>query len=454
MDRLRFRRFCINISRSLQSHNVNDTTFLYRDFEAGANLFCEDMSLAEIASKYGTPLYIYSKKQILENFRSFNDAIKKSNSKNYVSYAIKANSNLEILKILASEGSGASVVSGGELIAALKAGFDPAKITFDGPGKNDDEIILALQSDIFAIDIESIQELFVVNEIAGNLKTTARICIRVNPHVDAKTHPYISTGLSHNKFGIPFENAFAAYRLAKSLPNIEIVGLHSHIGSQITELSPFIEAAESIVEFINDLKEKEDIELKHINFGGGQAVEYHNVVNHPLLKEVEKESKNIPSFEEFVNAVLPILSKTGCTINIEPGRAVIANTCAIISKVLYTKSNGEKNFLIVDAAMSDLMRPSLYQAYHEIIPLKLNAQTGTKVVDIVGPICETGDFLAQDRKMPNADRGDMIAVLCAGAYGYVLASNYNLRPRAAEVLVDGNSMRIIRKRERVEDIIS
>ncbi len=433
---------------------MNDTTFLYRDSDGGIDLYCEDMSVADIASQYGTPLYLYSKNQILGNFRSFNEAIKKSSSNSYVSYAIKANSNIEILKILATEGSGASVVSGGELIAAIRAGFDPAKITFDGPGKNNEEIILALRSNIFAIDIESIQELSVVNDIAGKLTTTARICIRVNPHVDAKTHPYISTGLSHNKFGIPFEGAFEAYRIAKSLPNIEIVGIHSHIGSQITELPPFVEAAESLVEFISELRTKENITFRHINFGGGQAVDYHNVVNHPLLSNEEKSEATIPSFEEFINAVLPILSKTGCTINIEPGRAVIANSSAIISKVLYTKSNGEKNFVIVDAAMSDLMRPSLYEAYHEIIPVKLSNHSSSKTFDVVGPICETGDFLAKDRKIPIAERGDLLAILCAGAYGYVLASNYNLRPRAAEVLVDGNSARIIRERERVEDIIS
>jgi diaminopimelate decarboxylase len=431
---------------------VNDTTFLYKSIPGTTQLYCENIPVSELASQFGTPLYVYSQKQLLANFKAFDKAIKKTSSRNSVSYAIKANSNLEILRLLSAAGAGASVVSGGELIAALKAGFDPNGITFDGPGKTDDEILLALRSNIFAIDIESIQELSVVNALAQSVGKKARICIRVNPHVDAKTHPYISTGLAHNKFGIPFENAFSAYRKAKEYPNIEIIGLHSHIGSQITELSPFIEAAESIVEFVQALKVNEGIALEHINFGGGQAVEYHNVISAPSSVENGIRS-HIPTFEEFVNAVIPILTQTGCSINIEPGRAIIANACALITKVLYTKSNGDKHFVIVDAAMSDLMRPSLYQAYHEIVPLVFDENTQSKKVDVVGPICETGDFLAQDRSLPDIDRGGMLAVLCAGAYGYVLASNYNLRPRAAEVLIDGSSSKIIREREQVEDII-
>jgi diaminopimelate decarboxylase len=431
---------------------VNDTTFLYRDIVGKPKLYCEDSSLGEIAIKYGTPLYVYSQAQTLKNFTLFADAIKKTGAKNWVSYAIKANSNLEILKLLAAQGAGASVVSGGELLAALKAGFEPQKISFDGPGKTDNEISLAISKNIFAIDIESIQELSVVDEIAQSLGKIARICIRVNPHVDAKTHPYISTGLAHNKFGIPFDQARKAYRAAKNLPNIEIIGLHSHIGSQITELEPFIEAAESIAQFVSDLRAQEGIEIMHINVGGGEGISYHNVVTHPLLPKDETVN-SIPIIEDFVSAVVPILSRTGCTINTEPGRAIVANACALITKVLFTKSNGEKHFVIVDAAMSDLMRPSLYQAYHEIVPLRINPNSNQKKVDVVGPICETGDFLAKDRLLIAADRGDLLAVLCAGAYGYVLASNYNLRPRAAEILVDGNSSKIIRERERVEDII-
>jgi diaminopimelate decarboxylase len=430
---------------------VNDTTFQYKNTNGSSELFCEDTPLSEIATRYGTPLYVYSKAQVVNNFSSFYELIKKSGDQNWVSFAVKANSNQEILKLLASCQAGASVVSGGELLAALKAGFDPNKISFDGPGKTDDEITLAIEKNIFAIDIESMQELNVVNDIAGSLGKKANICIRVNPHVDAKTHPYISTGLSHNKFGISFEDAVLAYRIAKDLPHIEIVGLHSHIGSQITELSPFVEAAQSIVEFIAMLRNREGIELKHINIGGGQPVLYHHVVSHDFLPK-DDANTSISSFEEYASAILPILSTTGCTINIEPGRAIIANGSVLLTKVLYKKSNGDKNFIIVDAAMSDLIRPSLYQAYHQIVPLFISTKEHF-IVDIVGPICETGDFFAKDRTVNVADRNALLAIMCTGAYGYTLASNYNLRPRAAEILVDGDSSSVIRSRERVEDII-
>ncbi|MDP4236780.1 MAG: diaminopimelate decarboxylase [Bacteroidota bacterium] len=432
---------------------MNDTTFLYRDQSDRAALYCEDVSLDELASQYGTPLYVYSKAQILSNFRTFSETIKRTGSRNYVSYAIKANSNFEILKLLAAEGAGASVVSGGELRSALKAGFDPAKITFDGPGKTDEEIQLALQSNIVAIDVESLQELHVINDLAKAAGLKAGICIRVNPHIDAKSHPYISTGLLENKFGIAIDDAAEVFRIARSLENISIVGLHSHIGSQITELSPFIEAAESIVEFVTKLRVDDSITLQHINFGGGQAIDYHHVVSHPLLDGAETFAEPVPSFQQIADSIFPILSKTGCSINFEPGRAIVANSGALLTKVLYTKSNGDKHFVIVDAGMSDLIRPSLYHAYHEIVPLTITANRGKRTADIVGPICETGDFLAHDRLMPVVDRGEKLAVLSTGAYGYVLASNYNMRPRAAEILVSGSSHRIIRQRERLEDII-
>ena len=433
---------------------MNDTTFLYKDTSGNPALYCEDVLLAGLAAKFGTPLYVYSKAQILRNIRKFKSLFAEGDS-NYVSYAIKANSNPEILTILAGEGAGASVVSGGELRAALKAGFDPKKITFDGPGKTDEEITLALRSGIFAIDIESIQELSVVNDIAASLGMKASICIRVNPHIDAKTHPYISTGLSHNKFGIPFENAFEAYLLAHSLSHIEISGIHCHIGSQITTLEPFIESAESIAQFISELKIKEGIEIRHINFGGGIGVKYHSSVSHKFLDD-KTETPLPPIFTEkdFQDAIFPILSGTGCTFNFEPGRAIIADAGVLLAKTLYTKSNMEKHFVIIDASMTDLIRPSLYHAYHQIAPLSLTKGTPLVTYDVVGPVCESTDFLAQDRSLPKMERGDLLAILSTGAYSYVLASNYNLRTRAAEVLVEGNSYRIIRKRERIEDIIA
>ncbi len=431
---------------------MNDTTFLFKDQSGQPKLFCEEILLSELASEFGTPLYVYSESQILKNFRDFKNLFADGDG-NYVSYAIKANSNLEILKLLSAEGAGASVVSGGELRAALKAGFDPGKITFDGPGKTDEEITLALRSDIFAIDIESIQELSVVNDIAASLGKKARICVRVNPHVDAKTHPYISTGLSHNKFGIPFENAFEAYHLANELSNIEISGIHCHIGSQITTLAPFIEAAISIAQFISQLKTQDGITIGHINFGGGMGIQYKSTVSHDLLGT--EEDNLLPSLftQSFKNSVLPILSGTGCTFNFEPGRAIVANAGVLLARTLYTKSNLEKHFVIIDASMTELIRPSLYHAYHQIVPLELNKNTSQVTYDVVGPVCESTDFLAQDRSLPKMERGDLLAILSTGAYGYVLASNYNLRTRAAEVLVKGNSYRIIRKRELIEDII-
>ncbi|MEI8135476.1 MAG: diaminopimelate decarboxylase [bacterium] len=432
---------------------MNDTTFHYRDREDdGASLYCEDLELSKIASEHGTPVYVYSKSQLAENYQSIASAISSSGKNNWVSYAIKANSNPTLLKILAELGAGASVVSGGELVAALRAGFSPNRISFDGPGKTDEEIILALKSDIFAIDIESIQELSVVNQLAESLGVIARICIRVNPHVDAKTHPYISTGLSHNKFGISLDDAFLAYRMASKMSNVQILGLHSHIGSQITELGPYREAAESLVEFVNALRLDEGINMSHINIGGGQGVGYHNVISHSPIPQSETDIA-IPSFQEFAAAILPILYRTGCSVNIEPGRAIVANTCALLTKVLYTKSNGDKNFIIVDAGMNDLIRPSLYQAYHQIVPLKPQKNESIVSADIVGPICETGDFLAQSRRINAVERGEYLAVMCAGAYGFVLSSNYNLRTRGAEILVDGSSFTVIRERQKIEDII-
>lgn len=419
------------------------------------DLYCEQVRIADIAKEFGTPLYIYSKRQLLENFRAFSSTLALAGgSGHYVSYAAKANANLEIMKLLAAEGSGADVVSAGELLIALAAGFPPSKITFDGTGKTDREIELALKVNIHAFNVESLDELRVINGIAEGLGVRAKISIRVNPDVDAKSHPYISTGMKENKFGIDLENAREAFLFARSHSALEVVGIHVHIGSQITTLDPFIKAAKSTVAFIDDLRSETGITLEHLNFGGGQGIHYRNVVRNPLLPPDDQgdESDNIPSLEEFVQSVLPILDKTGLKIILEPGRAIVANTCALLSTVLYTKSNNVKNFVIVDSGMTELIRPCLYEAYHQVAPLSLQ-ESEKKVVDIVGPVCETSDFLAQERELPLLKRGDQIAVLCAGAYGYALASNYNMRPRAAEVLVDGSSYRLIRERERLEELV-
>ena len=442
---------------------LDQQQFRYRSSNAGnagVDLYCEQVALGELADEFGTPLYVYSKRQILENFRAFSSTLalakdpKYPGVGHYVSYAAKANTNIEIMKLLAQEGSGADVVSAGELIVALAAGFPPEKITFDGTGKTDKEIELALRARIHAFNVESLDELKVINQIAEQMGVRAKISIRVNPDVDAKSHPYISTGLRENKFGIEMESAREAFIYARSHRSLEVVGIHVHIGSQITTLDPFIKAAKSTVDFVNKLRRETGIMLEHLNFGGGQGIHYRNVVRHPDLvpDEAGDETDRVPSLEEFVQAVLPILSKAGLSIILEPGRAIVANTCALLARVLYTKSNSLKKFAIVDTGMTELIRPCLYDAYHQVAPAHLSAAPANETVDIVGPICETSDFLAQHRALPSLERGDVIAVLCAGAYGYTLASNYNLRPRAAELLVDGSDVRLIREREQLEDV--
>ena len=431
---------------------LDQQAFRYSSDEE-ASLLCEEVPLSDLAKEFGTPLYVYSKRQMVQNFHSFDETLKSSGKEHYVSYALKANSNIELLKILAEEGAGADVVSAGELLVALAAGFTPEKITFDGTGKTDSEIELALKANIHAFNVESLEELSVINGIAEKFALRAKVSIRVNPDVDAKSHPYISTGLKENKFGIDMENAREAFIYASKQPALEVVGIHVHIGSQITSLDPFIKAARSTVKFVNSLRVKSGIVLEHLNFGGGQGIHYRNVVRHPLLPkdELGEEGEYVPSLSEFVGAVLPILDQTGLKIIFEPGRAIVANACALLATVLYTKANSKKKFVITDTGMTELIRPCLYEAYHQVAPLELSAGA-TQKVDVVGPICETSDFLAQSREMPMLKRGDSIAVLCAGAYGYTLASNYNLRPRAAEVLVDGLGYRLIRERERVEDV--
>ena len=431
---------------------LDQQAFRYSN-DTAPHLLCEEVELSDLTREFGTPLYVYSKRQIIENFQSFDATLKSSGKEHYVSYALKANSNIELLRILAEEGAGADVVSAGELLAALAAGFPPEKITFDGTGKTDPEIELALKANIHAFNVESLEELTVINSIAVRLGLRAKVSIRVNPDIDAKSHPYISTGMKENKFGIDMADAREAFIYASKHPALEVVGIHVHIGSQITSLDPFIKAARSTVKFVNSLRVKSGIVLEHLNFGGGQGIHYRNVVRHPLLPkdDLGDEGEYVPSLSEFVGAVLPILDQTGLKIIFEPGRAIVANACALVATVLYTKENSLKKFVITDTGMTELIRPCLYEAYHQVAPLELGNGV-TQKVDIVGPICETSDFLAQSREMPLLKRGDTIAVLCAGAYGYTLASNYNLRPRAAEVLVDGTEYRLIREREHVEDV--
>ena len=412
-------------------------------------LHCEETPVQEIIEEFGTPLYLYSKNQLLENFRSIDGAF--TGTDHTTCYALKANSNLELLKILQKEGAGADAVSAGEINFALRAGFHPSKITFAGVGKQDAEIAFALKHDIFSFNVESVEELAVINEIAGRMNTRARIALRINPDIDAATHPYISTGLKTNKFGIDISVAVETFKYAASLPNLQVDGIHTHIGSQILKLDPFKQTAQKVVDMVKELRSL-GINIRHIDFGGGYGVTYKNALKHPLLPlEEASGADETPGNNAFITSVLPILKQADCKIVIEPGRSIVANTGALITKVLYRKDNGVKKFVIVDAGMNDLIRPSLYQAYHQIVPLTL-AEGEREQVDVVGPVCESGDFFARERTMPFVKRGDHLAILTAGAYGFSVSSHYNARPSVAEVLVNGDKVRVIREREKIEEL--
>ncbi|HEX9829288.1 MAG TPA: diaminopimelate decarboxylase [Bacteroidota bacterium] len=417
--------------------------FFYNEHE----LYCEDVMLRELVEEFGTPLYVYSKNQILENYR---DVATAGGSPYTVCYALKANSNLAILKLLAAEGAGADVVSAGEIHLALKAGFPPEKIVFAGVGKREDEIEYALSKSVGSFNVESMQELQLLSLVALRLKTTARVSLRINPDIDAESHPYISTGMKHNKFGIDTSHAIEAFKAAVELPALEIVGIHAHIGSQITKVEPFVETAKFIVDLINKLRE-ENISLSHIDMGGGFGVQYMNALSHEALPVEQTANGAALSVKDFLGAVLPLFAQTGCSIWIEPGRSIVADAGALLTSVLYLKDNSTRKFVIVDAGMNDLLRPSLYNAFHQIVPLKIETYEQEKV-DVVGPVCETGDFLARDRMMGKLKRGAGLAVLTAGAYGFVTTSNYNARPRPAEVLVNGDKVRVIRERETFEHL--
>jgi diaminopimelate decarboxylase len=417
--------------------------FRYQEHE----LFCEDVPLTELVEEFGTPLYVYSRNQILQNFRALETPL--AGTEHLVCYALKANANPALLKLLAQEGAGADVVSSGELYLALKAGFEPERITFAGVGKRDDEIEYALKNDIFSINAESAQELQIISLVALRLGKKARVSLRVNPDIDAQSHPYITTGLKQNKFGIPSEEALKLFQYAGSLSHLEVVGVHAHIGSQITKVEPFIEAAAFLAGLVKSLREA-GLPIRHIDFGGGFGVQYVNAVTAEGLA-LEPETSLVPPLSAFIEGVLPVLKETACSLWFEPGRSIVANAGVLLTKVLYTKENGLKKFVVVDAGMNDLLRPSLYNAFHQIAPLKLQTYEHERV-DVVGPICETGDFLARDRSINKLKRDDALAVMTAGAYGYSLSSNYNARLRPAEILVNGDKVRVIRERQTVDQL--
>lgn len=413
-------------------------------------LYAENFPIEDLAKEFGTPLYIYSKNQILKNYREINQPLVNSKLDFLNCYAIKANSNPEILKLLADEGAGAEIASGGELYLALKFGYYRNKITFTGVGKTDEEIEYALKENIFNFTVESYQEINVISEIAHRIGLIARISIRVNPDIDAKTHPYITTGMKENKFGIDSKDIINVFQKASKLPNIDIIGIHSHIGSQITEVTPYIDTIKYLERLIEEV-EKFGVNIRYLNFGGGYGVQYKNVLTHRYIPIEDDEIKEYASLGQHISSVIELLSKLNKKLIIEPGRSLVANAGVLVGKVLYTKEGETKKFIITDTGMNDLMRPCLYQAYHQIVPLNLK-DTGYEVADIVGPVCETSDFLATHRKTQKLERGDKFAVMTTGAYGYTLSSNYNARSRPAEVLIDGNKYRLVRERERWEEL--
>ena len=402
----------------------------------GQELFSEKIPVQKVAEKIGTPFYLYSYNTILNHLRVFKDAFKKV--PHLICFAEKANSNIAILRIFIKEGGGFDIISGGELYRALQANADPQKIVFAGVGKTRDEIRYALKSNILMFNVESTDELFVIDEVAEELQTKARVALRVNPDVDPKTHKYIATGLKESKFGISISNAVQEYKLAESLENIEVVGIHKHIGSQITQTGPFVEAVEKIISLADILK-KEGIQIKYLNIGGGLGITY--------------SDESPPHPKELAAELVPILSKTNYTIIFEPGRVIVGNAGILVTRVLYTKMNEGKNFIIVDAGMNDFLRPSLYDSYQRILPVIKSSAYKNISADVVGPICESGDFFAKDRILPDLKKGSLLAVMSAGAYGFTMSSNYNSRRRIPEVLVKDEQHYVIRERENYTDLI-
>jgi diaminopimelate decarboxylase len=417
--------------------------FSYRKEE----LTCESVPLRDAVSHFGTPLYLYSRATILDRCREIEEAF--GGHPHLACYAVKANANPALLGLIRGEGYGADVGSAGELALALRAGFRPEVITFSGVGKRDDEVEEALARGIHAFAVESEQEIAVIDQIAGRLGTKGRILLRVNLDLDAGGHAYVSTSRKQNKFGVPVQQARDVLLRASARSHIEVRGVHSHIGSQITRGEVFVSGARSIERLVGDLREA-GLRVPDLDFGGGYGVQYHGFLRDRQLPDEHPESADL-STAGMIRAVLPILTRTGCALSIQPGRAIVAQSGVLLVRVLYRKETGEKTFLIVDGGMNDLIRPSLYHAHHQIVPVSLRGAPHERV-DVVGPVCESGDFFAQDRMLPRCDRGDLLALMGAGAYGFVLASNYNARLRPAEVLVDGSTMTLIRERETLEDL--
>lgn len=397
-------------------------------------LCCEGVKLSDIARQFDTPTFVYSQAQIEHNFRTLDAAF--GNIPHVICYSLKANSNLSVGRILASLGAGADIVSGGELFKALKIGIDPQRIVYASVGKSPAEIEYALRAHILMFNVESRAELETINRIAADIGVVAPVALRVNPNIDAKTHPYITTGMTKYKFGIPVDEALDLYRLTRTLTNVAAKGIQMHIGSQLVSVNPIVQAATRIVELALQLQ-GEEMPLEYINIGGGLGIRY------------KDETPEGP--EVLAEKIVPMIKETGCTLVMEPGRFIVGNAGALLTRVLYTKQNPAKKFVIVDAGMNDLIRPSLYDAYHPI--LNVAEVEETEQVDVVGPICESGDFFAHERELPRFASGDLMLIKCAGAYGFSMSSNYNARLRAAEVIVSGDTPRLARRRETYEDLV-
>jgi len=415
-------------------HMTPTTHYPYRH----GQLCCEAVPLTKLADAVGTPAYVYSRAALLESYGAYDHAFK--DVPHLVCYSIKANSNLAVIATLARAGAGADIVSGGELHRALRAGVSPKRIIFSGVGKTRDEMRDALKAEILLFNVESVGELRALDEVAREMGTRAPVALRVNPDVDPQTHTYIATGLRSAKFGIPYTQALAAFEEAGRLPGIHVVGADMHIGSQLTKTSPLGDAVARVAALVKQLRERR-IEITTIDVGGGLGIRYHD--------------ETPPTHAEYATVLLPALKELGVTVLLEPGRSIVGNAGALLTRVLYHKPTDAKTFVVVDAAMNDLVRPAFYDSYHAIVPVaEAPAGAPVETADVVGPICESGDFFAKDRALPRPEEGDLLAILSAGAYGFAMASNYNTRPRPVEVLVDGDRYTIVRRRETFEDLVA
>tara|TARA_R110002096_G_scaffold91625_13_gene207324 strand:- start:1017 stop:2309 length:1293 start_codon:yes stop_codon:yes gene_type:complete len=416
------------------------------------HLHCENVDLQQLAKKHGTPLYVYSAGTIRDHYQRLDSAL--GDLDHLICYATKANSNLAVLSLLAKMGSGFDIVSAGELYRIKKAGGDPGKCTFAGVGKTRSEIEYAINEGIYCFNAESEAEVSFINEVAGQLGKVAPVALRVNPNVDAKTHKYISTGKSENKFGIDFEVIRDAYERTSKLPNVSIRGLQMHIGSQLTSINPFIEAVEKVAPLVEEFQKAYGIEFWSI--GGGIGIIYENSLASGDQSWWSRQGEDTRplTIEQYAQNLVPKIKDLGLKIVVEPGRYMVGNAGVMITEVVYEKRGSAKVFQIVDAGMNDLIRPALYQGHHDIVPLIEPKTSETEKIDVVGPVCESGDFFAQDRELPKLSSGDFIALMSSGAYGFVMASNYNSRPFPAEILVDGDAAHVIRKRQTFDDLIA